>query len=348
MWRVSLVLLALVSVPAAAQDYAVLAISHLDNKVTEHHPLTGAILRQYVLMPGQWEGELHEGAITADGQTMYVSAPYSKQVIILDLATFKQRGAIRSDYFSRPLEVRSFARIGNRESTSSDPHGVALNRDETKLYITLEFAQVPGVAVYDVKAGRVTKKIDTIVAGNYAWAHPKLDKLYFPTRSDRVVVIDTKTDRVIAVIPTQAGSRPNGVAFGGPNDEVWINGDGDGSVIVVDPKTDKVVHVVKTRVRGAGRVAVSLDGRLAAATQGKETSIIDTRTKDVVATLTHSPDETGHAFPVFSPDGRTLHVMNEFSNDMVAFDMRTMMEIGGRVPVGGAAFGGGIRIVGKR
>ena len=40
--------------------------------------------------------------------------------------------------------------------------------------------------------------------------------------------------------------------------------------------------------------------------------------------------------------------MNEFSNDMVAFDMQTMKQIGGRVPVGGAAFGGGIRIVPKR
>ena len=348
MWRVVLVVLAFASVPAAAQDYTVLAISHLDNKVTEHHPVTGELLRQFVLMPGEWEGELHEGAITADMRTMYVSAPYSKQVIVLDLATFKQRGTIQSDYFSRPLEVRSFARIGNRESTSSDPHGVALNRDETKLYITLEFAQVPGIAVYDVKAGRVTKKIDTIVAGNYTWVHPKLDKLYFPTRSDRIVVIDTKADRVVDVIPTQPGSRPNGVAFGGPNDEVWINGDGDGSVTVIDPRTDKVVKVIKTRVRGAGRVAVSPDGRLAAATQGKETSVIDARTKEIVATLNHSPDETGHAFPVFSPDSRTLHVMNEFSNDMVAFDMQTMKQIGGRVPVGGAAFGGGIRIVPKR
>ena len=88
-----------------------------------------------------------------------------------------------------------------------------------KLYITLEFAQVPGIAVYDVKAGRVTKKIDTVIAGNYAWVHPKTDKLYFPTRSDRVVVIDTKADRVVAVIPTLPGSRPNGVAFGGPNGE---------------------------------------------------------------------------------------------------------------------------------
>jgi WD40 repeat protein len=340
----ALAVMAAIAAPAAGQDYTVLAISHLDNKVTEHDPRTGDTLRQFVLMSGQWEGELHEGAITADGSTMYVSAPYSKQVIILDLKTFKPKGAIRSDFFSRPAEVRSFARIGKRESTSADPHGVALNKDESKLYITLEFAQVPGIAVYDVKAATVTRKIDTVVGGNYAWVHPQTDKLYLPTRSDRVVVIDTKTDLVVNVVPTEPGSRPNGVAFGGPNNEVWVNGDGDGSVTVIDAMKDTVIAVIKTATRGPGRIAVSPDGRWTAATQGKTTSIIDTRTKAIVATLTHSPDETGHAFPVFSPDSRTLHVMNEFSNDMVAFDMRTYQQIGGRIRVGGAAFGGGIRI----
>lgn len=129
--------------------------------------------------------------------------------------------------------------------------------------------------------------------------------------------------------------------------EVWINGDGDGSVTVIDANTDKAIKVIATGVKGAGRIAVSRDGRLVAATQGKDTSVIDARTKEILTTLKHSPDETGHGFPVFSPDSHTLHVMNEFSNDMVAFDMRTMKEIGARVQVGGAAFGGGIRLVKK-
>jgi hypothetical protein len=42
-------------------------------------------------------------------------------------------------------------------------------------------------------------------------------------------------------------------------------------------------------------------------------------------------------------DSNTLHVMNEFTNDMVTFDLRTMRQVGGRVPIGEASFGGGIR-----
>jgi hypothetical protein len=37
--------------------------------------------------------------------------------------------------------------------------------------------------------------------------------------------------------------------------------------------------------------------------------------------------------------------MNESSNDMATFDLRTMKDTGRRDPIGEASFGGGIRIV---
>ena len=111
-------LMLLTVAPALAQDYTIVAISHTDNKVSELDPLTGETLREFVV-PGEWFGETHEGAVSPDGRTIYVSVPYAKQVIILDLDTFAERGAIESDYFSRPPQVRGFARIGRRESTSS-------------------------------------------------------------------------------------------------------------------------------------------------------------------------------------------------------------------------------------
>ena len=348
MWKATcvLALLAVTAAPAAAQDYTVVTVCHTDNKVAEVDPITGKTLKQFIV-PGQWTGETHEGAITRDGKTMFVSTPYAKQVVILDLETFKQKGKIESEYFSRPPEVRSFARIGQRESTSADPHGVALSNDESKLYVTVEFGEVPGVVVYDLKT-RKSKKIDTVVAGNWLGVHPRTDKLYVPNRmaADNVTVIDTKTDRILRVIPHQAGSRPAGVAFGGPNGEVWVSGDGDGSVTVIDSATDKVIKVIQPRIKGAGRIAVSPDGHFAAAAQGKEVSIIDTRTKEIVASLSISPAgmEGGHGYPVFSPDSNTLHVINESSNDMATFDMRNMKAPAKRsAPIGGASFGGGIR-----
>ena len=343
MLRMTCLLMFLTVAPALAQDYTIIAVSHTDNKVSEVDPLTGETLREFVV-PGEWFGETHEGAVSQDSKTIYVSVPYAKHVIILDLDTFEQRGTIESELFSRSPQMRGFARIGRRESTSSDPHGVALNSDGSKLYITVQFAEVPGVVVYDVEAESI-RKIDTVIAGNYLGVHPQTDKLYFPTRSDRVVVIDTKTDRILRVIQLHEGSRPNGVDFGGPNEEVWVNGDRDGSVTVIDSVTDEVIEVIRPRVRGAGRVAVSPDGRFVAATQGNEVSVIDTRTREIVASLRISPDEGGHGFPLFSPDSNTLHVMNELTDDMVSFDMRTMTQVGTRIPIGGASVGGGIRVL---
>jgi YVTN family beta-propeller protein len=334
---------ALAPAPAVAQAYTVIAVCHTENKVAEIDPVTGSTLHTFIV-PGEWVGETHEGAITADGTTMYVSTPYQKQVLILDLTTFKQKGVIESPYFSRPSEVRSFVRIGKRQTTSADPHGVALNGDETKLYVSVEFADPPGVVAVDLKSGK-TSKIDTTVAGNYLWVQPRTNKLYFPTRDNQVVVIDTRTDKVLRTIPVQG--QPNGVDFS-PNGDVWINGDRDGSITVIDSKTDTIVKVLQPRSKGPGRIAASPDGRFVAATHGPDVSIVDVATREIVAELRFSPNDTGHGFPLFSPDSRTLHVMNELSNDMATFDLRTMKEAGRRIPVGGASFGGGIRRLASR
>ena len=326
---------------ALAQKYTIVSVCHTENKVAEVDPATGRTLRTFVV-PGEWVGETHEGAITRDGKTMYVSTPYQKQVLVLDLDTFKQKGAIESEFFSRPRETRRFVRIGERETTSADPHGVALNNDESKLYVSVEFGDPPGVVAVDLKTGK-TSKIETGGAGgNYLWVQPNTDKLYLPTRDNRVVVIDTKTDKVLRSIPVQGG--PNGVDFS-PNGEVWVNGDRDGSVTVIDSKTDQVVKVIQPRAKGPGRVAASPDGRFVAATHGPEVSVIDVATKQIVADLKISLDDPGHGFPLFSPDSSVLHVMNELSNDMVTFDLKTMKQVGARVPIGEASFGGGIRVV---
>ena len=208
---------ALVPAQASAQKYTVVAVCHTENKVAEIDPITGTTLHTFIV-PGEWVGETHEGAITADGKTMYVSTPYQKQVLILDLTTFKQKGTIESPFFARPSQVRTFVRIGKRETTSADPHGVALNDDETKLYVSVEFAEPPGVVAVDLTSGKTTK-IDTMSAGNYLWVQPKTNKLYFPARDNQVVVIDTRTDKVLRTIPVQG--QPNGVDFS-PNGDVWI------------------------------------------------------------------------------------------------------------------------------
>src|SRR5207247_10728677 len=119
--------------------------------------------------------------------------------------------------------------------------------------------------VYDTKAGKVIRKIDVVLRGGHFLAiQPKTDKLYYPMREDnRVLAIDTKTDVITKIIPIEGG--PVGVGFA-PNGEVWIHSDRDGAVHVIDGKSDQVVKVRKDLGQGAGRMAVSPDGRWAAST----------------------------------------------------------------------------------
>jgi YVTN family beta-propeller protein len=308
---------------AQGRTHTLVVLSHSNHTVYEMNPATGAVVHEFAA-PDQ----PHEAAITADGTTVFASIPAAGFVEILDGRTFKERGRIDSDYFRR------------RDGKSASPHGMGLNADNTKLYIGTENADVPGVVVYDVKAGKVLRKIDLLLrGGHYLQVHPATDKLYYPHRNDnRVVVVDTKTDRILKIIPVEGG--PVGVAFA-PNGEVWIHEDGDGSVTVVDSKTDDVIKVIPTGGTGAGRMAVSPDGRFAASTHSdsQDVAIIDTAAKTVRATVKIGK---GPGFPSFSPDSTKLYVMESGMGDVVVVDLAAMT-VASRYKIGTDPFGGGIR-----
>ena len=307
----------------SAQTHTLIVLSHSNHTVYELDPQSGRVLHEFVA-PDQ----PHEGAVTADGATIFASVPAASIVEILDGRTFKEKARISSDFFKR------------LDGKSASPHGMALTSDNSKLYIGVENADVPGVVVYDVKAGKVARKIDLLLqGGHYLQIDPRTDKLYYPHRTDnRVVVIDTKTDRIVKIVPVDGG--PVGVAFA-PNGEVWLHEDGDGSVTVVDSKTDEVVKVIPTGGKGAGRMAVSADGKFAASTHSdsEDVAIIDTAKRAVVATVKIGK---GPGFPMFAPDNTKLYVLNSGMGDVAVVDLKTMA-VAARHKVGTDPFGGGLR-----
>jgi YVTN family beta-propeller protein len=312
--------------PAAAfaQTHTIVALSHSDHTAYEVDPASGKILNKFTAV-----NEPHEGIASADGKTFYAAVPNGPHVVIIDAATFKEKGRIESPFFR-----------SSRPNGSSSPHGIALTTDGSKLYVGLENADIPGIVVYDTRAGKVLRKIDVVLRGGHFLAiQPKTDKLYYPMREDnRLVVIDTKTDQIVKVLPIEGG--PVGVGFA-PNGDVWIHNDGDGAVHVIDGKTDTVVKTLKGLGIGAGRMAVSPDGKWAASTHGgsQDVAIIDAVNKEVVGTVTIG---RGPAFPVFSPDGTKLYVMNSGEGDVCVIDLKAM-KVAARYKVGVNPFGGGLR-----
>ncbi len=310
---------------ALAQTHSIVALSHSDHTAYEVDPASGKILNKFTAV-----NEPHEGIASADGKTFYAAVPNGPHVVIIDAATFKEKGRIESPFFR-----------SSRPNGSSSPHGIALTTDGSKLYVGLENADIPGIVVYDTRAGKVLRKIDVVLRGGHFLAiQPKTDKLYYPMREDnRLVVIDTKTDQIVKVLPIEGG--PVGVGFA-PNGDVWVHNDGDGAVHVIDGKTDTVVKTLKGLGIGAGRMAVSPDGKWAASTHGgsQDVAIIDAVNKEVVGTVTIG---RGPAFPVFSPDGTKLYVMNSGEGDVCVIDPKAM-KVAARYKVGVNPFGGGLRV----
>lgn len=347
-------------IDAGAQSHTIIALGHTDHSVNELDTGTGAILRKFVAVD-----QPHEAAISADGRTIYASVPSAAHVVILDAATFAEKGRIDTPFFHgrTPAPAGRGQRGGQRGAAeggeargrgnalpgvsvpdSASPHGMGLNTDGSKLYIGIENADVPGVVVYDTRAGRVLKKIDLLLrGGHYLQVQPGTDKVYYPFRSDnRVVIIDGKSDSVRKIVDVPGG--PVGVDFA-PNGEVWIHEDGnngiEGQVAVIDSKTDTVVKTIQTTGKGAGRMAVSRDGKWAASTHAttKDVAIIDAIKKDVVATVDVGG---GPGFPIFSPDGSRLYVMVSSTSEVAVLDLKSMTVVS-RWKAGESTFGGGLR-----
>jgi YVTN family beta-propeller protein len=326
MRRALLILCAIALLPAAtsAQPHTLVALSHSDHTAYEIDPASGQIVRSF-----KAQNQPHEGVASPDGRSYYLAIPNGPHVVVLDGSTFAQRAIVQSPFFA-----------STKNKGSASPHGIAITDDGAKVYVGLENADVPGIVVIDTASNQVLKKIDVVLEGGHFLAiQPKTGKLYYPMRNDdRVLVLDTRTDTITKVIPVPGG--PVGVGFA-PNGEVWIHNDGDGAVHVIDSAKVEVVKTLSGLGKGAGRMAVSSDGRWAASTHGgtQDVALIDARTKEVTATI---PIGRGPGFPVFSPDGAKLYVMNSGAGDVAVIDTATKAVIA-RHKVGVNPFGGSLR-----
>jgi YVTN family beta-propeller protein len=326
MFRALLVVCATALLPAAAsaQPHTLVALSHSDHTAYEIDPATGQVVHKFTA-----QNQPHEGVASPDGRTYYLAVPNGPHVVVLDGTTFAQKAIVESPFFK-----------STKNKGSASPHGIAITDDGRKVYVGLENADIPGIVVIDTATNTVLKKIDVVLQGGHFLAiQPGTGKLYYPMREDhRVLVIDTRTDAITKVIPIPGG--PVGVGFA-PNGEVWIHNDGDGTVHVIDSAKDEVVKTLQGLGKGAGRMAVSADGRWAASTHGgtQDVALIDARTKAVAATI---PIGRGPGFPVFSPDGSKLYVMNSGAGDVAVIDTATKTVVA-RHKVGVNPFGGSLR-----
>jgi YVTN family beta-propeller protein len=332
--------LALLLTPAAhAQQHTIVALSHSDFTLYQLDGATGRLVNQF-----KAENQPHEAIVSPDGQTIFAAIPQGPHVVMLDAATMTLKKKIESPFFRNP----------NGSSTS--PHGIAITNDGSKVYVGTERADVPSIVVIDGRSGNVLKEIDIMLEGGHFLAiDQRTNKLYYPMREDnRLMILDTRTDEVTKIIPIEGG--PVGIAF--TANEAWIHSDYDGSVTVIDTRADTVITRIENTGTGAGRIAVSPDGRWAASTHGTsgDVALINTQTKQVAARI----PVASLGFPLFSPDNTKLYVMTARSysgtppnivtqsgGGVTVIDVATQKAVA-RYPAGVNPFGGDIRYVAGR
>src|ERR671936_149397 len=105
--------LSLAPLAAAGQSHTIVALSHSDNTVYELDPSSGRVLNRFTAA-----NQPHEGVASPDGKTFYAAIPNGPHVVILDAATFREKGKIESEFFR-----------SSRPNGSSSPHGIALTTD---------------------------------------------------------------------------------------------------------------------------------------------------------------------------------------------------------------------------
>jgi YVTN family beta-propeller protein len=260
-------------------------LSQGDHAVYDMDPVTGKVLRQV-----QLSGAPTAAVYSWDEQALFVSVPDQGYVSIVDLRTFKEASRLAKPEFK------------GTSSSVAVLDALATTPDYQKLYVSVPgglqvFNQQLLVKNPEYKQPEVKISLPG-KDGQYMLVHGPSNKLYYAFRKDnQVAVIDTKTDKVLKLIPVKGGPTDITLFAGG---EAWVTAS-DGSISIIDVNKDEVVKTFETGGKGDGRITVAHDLRYIAATHEGTVSILHPMTKAVVGTVQIAGG--GSLSPAFAPIG---------------------------------------------
>ena len=278
----------------------------------------------------------HEAAATPDGRRAFV-CNYGLTGVFRD--------GERRDQPGNTLSVVDVARrmvVGTFDlGEYTKPHGIAVSRDGTVLWVTCEGAQA--VLELDTATGAIRRAWKTHQDVSHMLVPtPDERKLYVANiRSGSVSVVDRAADSVKAV-PTGAGAE--GIDVTPDGREVWVTNRGANTISVIATTED----VVKESFESGGvmpiRVKFTGDGREAWVTNARSNAVVvfDAGTRAPLATF-----EAGNV-PIgiqLSPDGGRAFIANTNDDRIIVFDVPARRIVGsfhpGKEPDGMAWVGAG-------
>ena len=218
--------------------------------------------------------------------------------------------------------------------TGGSPYGVAVSKDNKRVYVTDQFT---AVHVIDATTNKAITSIP--VGASFGVCVSNDNKRVYVTGGNHVSVINAETDTVITSIPTK--SPAFGICVNSDGSRVYVTSPDSNRVSVINTLTNKLISIipipsnstnVQQRYSTPRGITISPDGsRLYVSNFGNNTvSVINTANNIIVSTIQTGGGPFGIAI---TPDGSKVYVTNHYSDDVSVIDTKTN-SVTSTVPVG--------------
>ena len=291
---VTMAALLLVVAAVASAGPLLLVVNRGDNNLQVFDATT---LDSLVTIPA---GEApHEVVTSPDGRFAYVSSYRGRDntVAIIDIAARKRIGSVST-------------------SPYSVPHGLAINSDGSRLYVTAE--QRRCVVEIDLVSRKVTRVFKTDMHTTHICAISSDDAVLVAssTKAGNVTLFDLSTGELRRHII--AGGGVEGIDFSPDNGFLWTANPEANTVSVLDMAAGKRVEVIQ-RPGYPMRIKLTPDGKEAWVTCGTfgKVAVFDTGSRTQIAEIRVGNVPIGIAMDT---EGRRVYVTNQDDNNVVMID----------------------------
>jgi YVTN family beta-propeller protein len=127
------------------------------------------------------------------------------------------------------------------------------------------------------------------------------------------------------------GSRDEGFDVSPDGKEAWVANAGDGTVSVIDLAVKKVTSTLDIRAKGANRLKITPDGKLALVSAGPDLVFVDRAAQKEVKRLTIGHGSGGI---LIQPDGARAYVAFSPDGFVAVIDLKTLAMVG-KIDAGG-------------
>jgi YVTN family beta-propeller protein len=247
----------------------------------------------------------------------------------------------------------------------SDPEGVAISPDGTKVYVVQAYTNTISVINTTTNTVSYTLQSGTAYLGsNGAAISPNGLNLYVTTYPGVVNVINTinNTSYAQIILGTGTGGSPNGIAFAPDGKKVYVagspSGNSPGYVYAIDTNVNNATYntiIATVEVDPSpGGLAVTPDGKkvyVASYSGDNNPGVVDVINTTTNTVTTVTVDKTWPFGVAVTPDGSTVYVTNtNYGSGSTVSVINTSKDIviGNPIPVGDWAYGIAVTPDGKK